>query len=414
MQTKIFILLLFLLSGMLCVKAQTHFDIVQHELCDSTTIDVVNHNPSLGYTPQMFTTTGFQYSWDFGNGQTSTNENPSGIVYTQPGTYNIDYSVVIDTVGFYLTGIDVSSIDCSDPFWGDPDPYIIIRDGSNQIVYSTQSSYYDNQAPPYYWSLNLKLNNPPYFVWVWDYDSADEDDNCVNNTESTPGASTVIPLPANTPAGFGVSFFSGTNGGLSYVFHYNKPVIEYSEQQSLTLFQSPEIPLLSSSGGSYSIFDQIPVMNATVASGNTVEWFDDSLLINVIHTGLTWQFIPSDTGVFHYWARQQNPVTGCISDAVQLTYIIFDPTDLGDEYSEADFQVFPNPATEFITLQSNSFFGTADIRIVDLFGRIQYVNTVDLSGQMQIDVSSLPGGMYHLVIQLSERLLIVKKLVILR
>ena len=56
-----------------------------------------------------------------------------------------------------------------------PDLYIKVKDGSNQVVYT--SGYYSDQNPPVTFNnLNIYLNNPPYTVEVWDYDAGSADD----------------------------------------------------------------------------------------------------------------------------------------------------------------------------------------------------------------------------------------------
>lgn len=56
-----------------------------------------------------------------------------------------------------------------------PELYIKIKDGSNQVVYT--SGYYSDQNPPVTFNnLNIYLDNPPYTVEVWDYDAGSADD----------------------------------------------------------------------------------------------------------------------------------------------------------------------------------------------------------------------------------------------
>jgi hypothetical protein len=410
---KSIILALFLTTALVVNSVcQVHFDYVQHNTCDSSTVDFINLNPSGGYQPQLYLTTGFTYSWDFGNGQTSGLENPTGIFYDSPGVYVVDYGVIVDTVGFFLTEVEVTAVGCSDPFGGAPDPYIIIRDGSNMIVYDTQSSYYNNTWPTYTWSLNLKLDNPPYFIWVWDYDSMDSDDNCVDDTESTPGVSTLIPLPANNSTGFGITTFSGSNVDLDYTFSYNKPIEQYIEQQNITVLESPSIPQLSSTGGQYSIFDVIPPVTANVSTGNTVQWFDDSALTSLIHTGLSYQFVPPDTGEFFVWACQFDPVTQCQSEPLQLTFTIYDNTDIEELFGENDFNMYPNPADDFILIQSSVFRGEMSLEIYNCAGQIVKSTSFDFNGYKLLDVSILDKGIYYIAIQISDVKLLMKKLVI--
>lgn len=56
-----------------------------------------------------------------------------------------------------------------------PDLYIVVKNGSNQTVYS--SSYFNNTFPSVTFSnLNIYLTTPPYTVEVWDYDAVGGND----------------------------------------------------------------------------------------------------------------------------------------------------------------------------------------------------------------------------------------------
>ena len=72
----------------------------------------------------------------------------------------------VATSWWYTSLVDVS-----------PDLYIIIKDGSNQVVYNSSTSYFNNTFPPVTFSnLNISMVNPPYTAEVWDYDAVGGDD----------------------------------------------------------------------------------------------------------------------------------------------------------------------------------------------------------------------------------------------
>ncbi len=58
----------------------------------------------------------------------------------------------------------------------EPDLYIRVKDGSNQLVYDGRSSYRLNTSPPVVFNLNIYLTNPPYTIELWDYDPVGGDD----------------------------------------------------------------------------------------------------------------------------------------------------------------------------------------------------------------------------------------------
>ncbi len=55
-----------------------------------------------------------------------------------------------------------------------PDLYIVVRDGSAQVVHT--SNYVDNTFPTVTFHPNILLQNPPYTVEVWDYDAISGND----------------------------------------------------------------------------------------------------------------------------------------------------------------------------------------------------------------------------------------------
>lgn len=392
--------------------SQIHFSYHQHYWCDSSKVDFVNHHPSNGYQPNLYTTTGFRYNWNFGNGQTSTLEAPTNIKYSVPDTYTVSFSAIIDTIGFYLSKIEVTSVACSDPFNGAPDVFIVIRDGNNQIVYSTEGNHFSNTNPPYVWEPNILLNNPPYFMWVWDYDPLDANDNCVNDSESTPGVSTLIPLPPNTPAGYGNTSHSTTNIGLTCTFFYHKPVTIINEQQTISVHASPQPPVLNYTDTTLSILDNIPPLIATVEPGNTTLWYDN-LATTQIFTGNTYQFIPADTGVFYLWARQLNPNTSCISQPVQVTIKIFDPTDIPFTDKNNFVNIYPNPASDVLMVE---IFSHEPVRFYITNLLMQTLIDCQLKGHdlHHIDVSHLLPGTYIITVISDDQQFIQQKITILR
>ncbi len=61
-----------------------------------------------------------------------------------------------------------------------------------------------------------------------------------------------------------------------------------------------------------------------------------------------------------------------------------------------DLQVFPNPSNDFITIRSTDLDPSGDIEIYDQHGRLVIQQAFDGT---QIDLSSLPKGMYHLALR---------------
>ncbi|MFK8008928.1 MAG: T9SS type A sorting domain-containing protein [Saprospiraceae bacterium] len=138
--------------------------------CGEVTVSFDNNVPSNGNS-------GISYEWDFGNGNTSSNENPSDQTYSTPGTYAVDYQAVIDTSGHTLTKIRVIESDCADIFGGAPDIYLDIIDPNGN---STVTASIDNTDPPVEFNFNMPLIDGNYTLVVKDEDGGlgGLDDEC--------------------------------------------------------------------------------------------------------------------------------------------------------------------------------------------------------------------------------------------
>jgi len=302
--------------------AQQNFQMNPTHGCGQVVVNANSLLSSGAYVPVPQLTTGVSYFWDFGNGQTSVLNNPSGIVYSAPGDYQVFFQAAIDTTGFVLTGVDVTAVACSDPFGGAPDMYIIIVDGNNQIVYSTQNSPYNDTNPPVSWGLSLPMTTPPYHFWIWDADSFDADDNCVNNSEAQPGVSTLVMLPPNTPAGFGMTSYSSVNGGLAYTLHFFKQVSVITDSITFTVYDLPSPPVTSIINAWYCEGQQIPDITALYQPEYIVNWYSDSSLMNPVFAGSEYVFPHTSQGTYQLYVTQTDPEHGCESQAAQVTVVI--------------------------------------------------------------------------------------------
>ncbi|MGB2137586.1 MAG: T9SS type A sorting domain-containing protein [Flavobacteriales bacterium] len=152
------------------ISANSGFAMTNFSGCAPLTVDFINNNPALA-----------AYSWDFGNGNVSSLENPSSQLYTESGVYEVHYTAHSSIESFYfLTSIQVSNAsgwgqDAEDVF-GDPDPYFYLFDAEGNQIFS--SSVQVDNSFPVSWSLdNIPLTNQNYTIEVWDEDGITSDDN---------------------------------------------------------------------------------------------------------------------------------------------------------------------------------------------------------------------------------------------
>lgn len=107
---------------------------------------------------------GASYLWDFGDGETSTEEHPTH-VYTNPGIYTVSLTVTLDGVVINETKIDYIVVENT----GD----IILQAGSNMQYFAEYLAYMGGEADSFAsaWNTtNLDVNGPPTFsgnVLTW-------------------------------------------------------------------------------------------------------------------------------------------------------------------------------------------------------------------------------------------------------
>ncbi len=152
------------------------FSLTNNISCGPTEVSIVNNIPSGGQD-------GISYFWDFGNGNSTINEQPNPQTYTEPGVYPIQYQAIIDTVGYLLTSIEVLESGCRDlpsfpNFSTAPDMNIKVLDANDSILFLTPN--YDNTFAPIEASTNLDLGTQTYRVEVIDDDGGLNlgDDEC--------------------------------------------------------------------------------------------------------------------------------------------------------------------------------------------------------------------------------------------
>ena len=122
------------------------------------------------------------YSWDFGNGFESNQQNPPDQTYG-PGNYTVTLNTDVTSFNYNLNNFSISS--SSSDCWGNdieefcetifgveictgtPDILIKIYDGDGFLVYETD--YITSETPS--WDINFNMNNPPYSVAIWDIEN---------------------------------------------------------------------------------------------------------------------------------------------------------------------------------------------------------------------------------------------------
>lgn len=207
------------------VSANDGFSMSNTSGCGEVTVDFTNNVPSAGQN-------GYSYFWDFGNTQTSTEENPSSITYTEPGIYEINYAAVVDTFGHQLTTIQVTAAGCDDfsippIFSSAPDLYLRLKDPDGNLILDTDPI--TNVSFPTVWNVNLYLEPGDYELEVRDDDSIGSD-GC--------GKVTINQATPDTL----------TDGELEVVASVINPVVEVNSTDTIVVYPTPAPPVVSPEG----------------------------------------------------------------------------------------------------------------------------------------------------------------------
>jgi PKD repeat protein len=141
---------------------------------------------------------GISYQWDFGNGDTSTLEQPQAVTYNNPGTYFVSYIAIFDTIGYSLDSVKITSSACNDdvaPFTTNaPDFYLNILNSASVQIFNNDPNTAPfvgtapDDYPPVTFNTGLvNLQPQTYTIEVWD------DDNDLIEPDDLCGTFTFVP-----------------------------------------------------------------------------------------------------------------------------------------------------------------------------------------------------------------------------
>lgn len=429
--------------------------------CAPIVTDVNTNFPSNGVP-------GYSYNWDFGNGTTSTSENPPTITYNTPGTYDIVGHTVIDTLPYRLNYVRVQSTTCSDVFSA-PDFYMKLFENGQEVMNTLTSfgSISNTNAPVDIAFTPYDLQNTTYTIEIWDEDDGLEGGDDLCGTVAFNGHSTDTLVLSQ-------------GGSLTVKINIDHQVIEFFDTTTVTVLPVPEVPILTGTEDTICFGDSI-VLSST--SGDEWQWWQDTLLLSDLDSsaiitgdsGLYWVVVTNSSGCTNQsdtfdltvvlnppapnfwqtgntiqtglqgydlqWYLNGTPIPGatgqtldleesgtyyltstnwfgCVSQSqvVELTYTPPDTTDAIDEHFIQNLELFPNPNDgRFNLLFDVNENSKITISVHDILGKIVYREDLgNFQGKYSknIDLSTNSGGVYTLSIANENRQLIKTKIVI--
>jgi len=421
--------------------------------CAGLTVEFTNNVPSDG-------SSGITYAWDFGNGLNSNSENPPAQTYAEAGHYIVTYQAVIDTVPLRLAQVNITESDCNDNFGALPDFFIKIFDDNGMLIYTTEATPIENQAPPIELAIDppLDLTIANYVLQVWDSDPSflNNDDFCgeVNFTPMATGdlvdgeltvnftindfteivtsidTIEVYELPS-TPTITGETLFcpdetvtlisSAAEGNQWYldgnllsgvteqIYDADTPG-DYSlivttpenctaESQVFSIAHDvPPTPLISVPGGETEVCPGESVTLVSDAANN--QWYLDAA---PIPNATAQSYEAEEVGIY---TVETNSMTGCtvISESVVLMECT---TATENPFTEnIGLNIYPNPNSGQFAIYFNiEKISDVNLRVRDLTGRVVYVRELNgFSGifQEEINMKNIAKGLYLMEIETVE------------
>lgn len=387
-----------------------------------------------GQYPQVTT-----YAWDFGNGVSSDSPGPHTFLYDEPGTYEISLNTVISNLA-----LNVMNLTSLAPGWGgdidegfglfQPDPFFQLRDADGVIVFT--SSTLDNTQTGSWTGLNVILSNPPYTLIFWDEDLVTPNDFL--------GEAPLTLVLGNSPFSTG----TGTSGNLT---------IGLSEVNNIT--SVADLNVFPEVDASFSVAGNLFTCNELNAAQYV--WFRNGLFLS---SELSCQLIAAESGVYelevtnvfgctatsdpflycapvtpvynpaqevitvpqgfesYQWFFNGLPLEGetsfVLNNPLSGNYGVTVTTSFGctiqstvitvtvglEEAAAPAFRVWPNPATDFVAIETGSYSQSV-LTLYDMMGR--EVGSRQLNGStMKWDVSGLTSGNYVFVLSNGDEVFI--------
>jgi subtilisin family serine protease/PKD repeat protein len=155
-----------------------------------------------------------------------------------------------------------------------------------------------------------------------------------------------------------------------------------SESILVTVNLNPTTPVISQSGNSLSI---------SLGAGETAQWFLNGNAI----AGATGSSI-TITSSGNYTVSVTNANTCSATSSIFPAEL--DVTSVS-EINGQQFIVYPNPATNMLTISGSTVNGVNSYKIIDLTGRIITSKTVLNSEVIMLNVQELASGNYHILLE---------------
>ncbi|PHN01345.1 T9SS type A sorting domain-containing protein [Flavilitoribacter nigricans] len=262
------------------------FNMINNSGCGAVAVTFENNVPSNGRA-------GYSYRWDFGNGNVSMEENPDFQLYDMPGNYPVSYQALIDTTGYFLTKVNVTTVGCNDLLGGRPDLKVNVINPDGVLFYV--SDIVQNASTPVTFEMNIPLDTGNYVIAITDDDSGlgGADDQCGN-----------VIFNRNTSGNL-------SDGSLALRLEILHPVDTVSSTDTVFVYDQPDPPLITEAGPSPLCIGDTVLLIASYSEN--IQWYRDSVpLLNATDDSLAIMVNGN------YWVVYTSP-DGCIAESEPLS-----------------------------------------------------------------------------------------------
>jgi len=410
----------------------TGFSMLGSTGCLPITVNFTNNNPGL-----------LAYEWDFGNGNTSTLENPSPQVYNAIGNHVVNYKAWNNTTStdvYTLTSVTINTI--QNVFsWGyptelNPDPYFKIKENGN-VIYN--SNYVADTPPPLSWTVNIVMNSAnTYVIEVWDEDDYEifygGDDLVGTHTMNLNGCS---------------SCAAGTDAIVSYTINHVviPPVPFVVSVDTVRVYGFPGEPNIEFDSLNHELNTDTTnyflqwYFNDSPISGGTLDTFDVSLsgeyFVVAINAAGCFAFSDTITAVFcsgiaatinqngnvlsspdttgntFQWYDSNGPISGANNSFYGVTSAGLYHVEVMDEFGCAytsntinvplsveeelisSLEIFPNPANQYIHVRWKENTQMNSLRLIDITGK-ELMSFKNLEQATSLSLKDISKGIYFI------------------
>ncbi len=405
--------------------------------CSPVTVNFTNNNPGL-----------LQYSWNFGNGNQSSAENPAPQVYTTPGDYIVNYQAWdnLTTINVYtLTGVTVNSMSGYGegfPSYESADTYYKLFE--NGVLVGTSSIIADTD-PAVSWTASTLLDpTKTYTIEIWDSDAGElgfgADDYMGIHTMNIGGCNgcaagsaninysitlqTILPVPLVVSVDtIHVYGYPGTPNIYFDSINHTLHTDSISNELQWYFEGSP----ISGATGATLVIDNSGAYSLVAISGGGCVAFSDTLdavycnqLAPVITESGNELSVNSTIGDLIQWYLNGSAILNAVSNTLPIVnggnYTVVLTSDLGCEYESAvynstlgisaidkkPFAIFPNPSEGVVYMKVTLADETFNVNVRDMSGRI--VKTINSKEELNggINLSEFGKGVYMLEVNFSN------------